>query len=269
MGYKSSAANCVHSVTVGYLANLAIPRIGEITRCTTLNQVEDVPVNKLFGTILLERAIDMAILLGLIGSTFVLQFERIKAFFDQVLGSGEGQEPSNLKFYLLATFILSIALVFVLRGKLKSFAFYAKVVAFLQGLKEGFQSISKMDRKLEFWLHTIFIWLMYFSMTFVCVYALPETSHLRFADGLILMVAGGLGMVVPAQGGIGSYHYAIILGMATLGIAQETGIGLTYATIVHAAQTLMILISGGLAVLLLYLARRKKARNEATTNAGI
>ncbi len=268
MGYKASGLNCVSAVTVGYFANLAIPRIGEITRCTSLNQVEEVPVNKLFGTILLERTIDMLILLSLVAAAFILQFDRINLFFEQAMGSNSG-ESSNLKFYALGVGLLMVFLFFLFRSRLRRFGLYQKVVNFLLGLKEGFQSISKMENKWAFWVHTLFIWLMYFAMTFVCIYALPETSHLSPADGLILMVAGGLGMVVPAQGGIGSYHYAIILGMVALGIPKETGIGLTYATIVHAAQTIMILATGGLAVLLLYLARRKKAKHEAITNTGV
>jgi uncharacterized membrane protein YbhN (UPF0104 family) len=268
LGYKSSKVNCISAVSLGYLANLAIPRIGEITRCTSLNQVEDIPVNKLFGTILLERAIDMIILLGLVSSAFILQFDKISLFFEEALGA-EGGESSNVKFYILGVGVLGLLGLFLLRNLFKKLPLYGKVLGFLIGLKEGFQSISTMERKWSFWLHTVFIWVMYFSMTFVCIYALPETSHLTMADGIILMVAGGLGMVVPAQGGIGSYHYAIVLGMVTLGIPKESGVGLTYATMVHAAQTLMILVTGGLAVLLLYLARRKKARNEAIANTRI
>lgn len=268
MGYEVSPFNCIWSVTVGYFSNLALPRIGEVTRCTSLNQVENIPVNKLFGTIILERTIDFAMLLMLIGFSFALQYEQIGVFFEQVLGAKEGAS-SIIVWMALAVGLFFLLLLYIFREKIRRFSFYSKVIGFLIGLKEGFQSISNMPNKALFWLHTFFIWFMYFAMTYVCVFAIPETSHLGWGAGLLLMVVGGLGMVVPASGGIGSYHYAIMLGMSALGVSIESGVGLTYATIVHAGQTIMILVTGGLAVLLLYLARRKKARHEAIANPGI
>ena len=71
LGYNSSIKNSVNSVAVGYLTNILIPRAGEISRCTSLQQVENIPFNKLFGTIILERVIDFAILIALILISFL------------------------------------------------------------------------------------------------------------------------------------------------------------------------------------------------------
>ena len=62
LNFSVSKLNSIYSVAIGYFTNIAIPRAGEITRCTSLNQTEDVPVDKLFGTIILERVIDFIIL---------------------------------------------------------------------------------------------------------------------------------------------------------------------------------------------------------------
>lgn len=266
LGYTVKTRNAVAGVTVGYMANLAIPRIGELTRCTSLNQVEDVPVDKLFGTIILERTIDFGLLLILIASCFVLQYDLINQFFHEALAMDKGEDASSLTYLIFAIPLLGFLGLFLFRKTLKKLPLYDKVVQFLKGLKDGFQSIKHIRKPFWFWFHTAFIWFMYFAMTFVCVFSLPETAHLGASAGLLLMVVGGLGMVVPAQGGVGSYHFAIILGMAALGIPQESGIGLTYATLVHAGQTLMILFTGAIALVLLYLARRKKAQHEITSS---
>ena len=68
LGYKASNKNCIHTVSIGYLTNILIPRAGEISRCTSLQQAENIPFNKLFGTIILERLIDLAILIILVFS---------------------------------------------------------------------------------------------------------------------------------------------------------------------------------------------------------
>ena len=47
----------------GYLANLALPRIGEITRCVALGKKEKIPVDQLIGTVVIERTIDFISLL--------------------------------------------------------------------------------------------------------------------------------------------------------------------------------------------------------------
>ncbi|PKO95047.1 MAG: TIGR00374 family protein, partial [Bacteroidetes bacterium HGW-Bacteroidetes-9] len=66
MGYKPRTANVFMAVLIGYLANLALPRLGEVSRCGILTRYEKIPFNKSFGTVITERAIDML--------TFVLLF---------------------------------------------------------------------------------------------------------------------------------------------------------------------------------------------------
>ena len=87
LGYNSSIKNSINSVAVGYLTNILIPRAGEISRCTSLQQVEKIPFNKLFGTIILERVIDFAILIALILVSFLYKYQEINSFFSEILGS--------------------------------------------------------------------------------------------------------------------------------------------------------------------------------------
>ena len=85
MGYQTSTLHSVYSVAIGYFTNIAIPRAGELTRCTTLSQSENIPVDKLFGTIILERTIDFIILISLICFTFLIEFEAFSTFLKACL----------------------------------------------------------------------------------------------------------------------------------------------------------------------------------------
>ena len=85
LGYKSSLKNSISAVAIGYVSNIIIPRAGEITRCTTINKIEKTPFDKLFGTIILERIIDLIILCLMIGITFIFQFENISIFFNDII----------------------------------------------------------------------------------------------------------------------------------------------------------------------------------------
>src|SRR5690606_30260646 len=82
LGKKPNTWNAIHSVTIGYFANLLVPRAGELARCTALYQTDDIPVNRLFGTVILERVIDMIMLLFLVLLTLILEFDLLMQLFD-------------------------------------------------------------------------------------------------------------------------------------------------------------------------------------------
>jgi len=246
LGYQASRKNSINSVAVGYLTNILIPRAGEISRCTSLQQVEKIPFDKLFGTIILERVIDFAILIAFIITAFLYKFNQINEFFNEVFGESSENIFTNP---ILLFLIVSVLIIFVLRKYIKKLSFYEKIVNVLIGLKDGFSSLKKIKNKTPFILHTIFIWAMYVLMTYVCFFAINETKDLNFLDGIYITVIGGLGMVVPSQGGIGSYHLAVKLGLVGIGIGVQSA--LLFAFAVHTAQTLMAIVFGIISSLLL------------------
>ena len=65
LGYHPSTRNSFYALMTGYLANLALPRIGEITRCVALGKKEKIPVDQLIGTVVIERTIDFFSLLSI------------------------------------------------------------------------------------------------------------------------------------------------------------------------------------------------------------
>ena len=134
-----------------------------------------------------------------------------------------------------------------------------KVMLFLEGIKAGFYSIKKIPNKFIFFVYTILIWICYLFMTVVCFYCFHATKDFNLAQGLFIMVAGGLGMVVPTPTGIGSYHYLVIKALVAIGITYETAS--FFALIVHSSQAFMILISGAVAMLILYM-NKKHHSNE-------
>ena len=257
--YRAKPLNSIYAVSIGYFTNLAIPRAGEVTRCTSLSQSENIPVNKLFGTIILERTIDFIILVSLICFTFLVEFDAFSQFFTNLFADGE-EATSNLGFFAIAIFSTLLMLFLVFKNKLKQTAIYQKISGFLQGVADGFKSIKGIQNKWAFWGHTLFIWLMYYLMTYVCFFAIESTQLLNPFDGLFIMVVGGLGMVAPVQGGVGAYHLVVKIGLMILGISADAA--LLFATVVHTCQTLMTLFVGSISLLMLFLSKRK-AKSES------
>ncbi len=272
MGYKAHAWRSIHAVTIGYFTNLFIPRAGEIARCTSLSQVEDVPVDKLIGTVIVERVIDFIFLGLFIVAALIFQFDNITGFFSAVSearsSAGDG-ESSSLRYYLGAAVVLVGVLFLVFRKRISKMPLFLKIRNFLLGVFDGMKTVYKMKRKGAFVLYTLLIWGSYFGMVYFNFFSLPKMNALGVGDGITMTVIGGLGMVVPSQGGIGSYHLAVAYGMTVLGASYglreiiNYQSGLTYATLVHTSQTLVALFTGAIGLFALYLARTRKNRSKA------
>lgn len=261
MGYKPKAINAINSVAITYFTNLALPRAGEVARATSLNQSEDIPVDKLLGTIVIERIIDMIFLLTLMFLTIIIRYEDLINFFNTALsskGASSNSDISNTILYFGATILVLIIITFLLRNSIKKTTIYDKIRAFLYGIKEGIITVKHMKNKGVFIAHSFFIWIMYYLMVYVVFFAMPETSNLTISDGIFIMAVGSLGMVAPVPGGIGAYHGAVMLGLFLIGIPKE--VGLSFAVIVHTTQTLVAIISGPIAILMTSIAKGKRLK---------
>lgn len=251
LGYKAKSWNSIHAVAFAYFANTFVPRSGELARCAALNQTDDIPVDELFGTVVSERLVDF-VMLAIFMSLAVLS--NLDAFIkmSENFQLGEGGFPWPLA---IAALIL-LLLFFVLRKKIAQTAFGQKVISFFKGVLNGLKSIRKMKNKGAFIAHTIFIWVMYFFMAYVIYKSVPATQNFSVFECLFIMVAGGLGMIIPAPGGIGSYQFAVKLGFQALG--HDGDLGFAIANIIWVVQTGMIVITGGIAYIALLAVRLRK-----------
>ena len=266
--YKTSNINNIAAVSIGYFTNLFVPRAGEITRCTALNQKEKIPLNKLFGTIIVERVIDFMALIFLLLFTIISQHKIIKDFYLAIKNQNSETNSKILLFF--ASFITLTLIIFLLKKQIKKLSFYEKIKQFIDGLKEGFKSVGNIKNKTHFWIHTFIIWLMYFLMTYVCFFSMSETNHLSLIDGVFILVLGGIGMVIPTPGGIGSYHAIVMIGLAVLGVgyisfgseSTSANPALIFPTIVHIAQTLVAIIMGVISLLILFIFNNKTTNEQ-------
>ena len=253
MGYKISNSNALWTISFGYLMNLTIPRSGELARSTALYGVENVPVEKSFGTIILERVVDLICMMGFLGLTLIFKYKAILSFYQYVTQekSKSAEPASNTKWYI----ILGVAIVFgilffALRKKLKQFPLYQKVIDFAKGIYHGLTSIFKLKQKGKFILLSLGIWISYYLAAYLICFALPETSNFTFADGFFIIVVGTMGMMVPASGGIGAFHLALKFGIMALFLSmgknpEEGGeVGLSYAFISHTMQLVLMIVMG-------------------------
>ena len=266
LGYKISNSNALWTISFGYLMNLTIPRSGELARSTALFSVEKVPVEKSFGTIILERVIDLICMMVFLGLTLIFKYKAILSFYDYVTKekSKSATEESSTDIYLIFGAILILGIIaFLVRKKLENFPIYQKVLNFIKGIFHGLTSIFKMKQKVKFILLSLGIWISYYFAAYLVCFALPETSNFTIVDGFFIIVVGTLGMMVPASGGIGAFHLALKFGIMALFLSmgknpEEGGeVGLSYAFISHTMQLVIMVVMGIISIPMLAKARSK------------
>jgi uncharacterized protein (TIRG00374 family) len=248
---------------VGYLANLVLPRAGEVIRCSMLRKTGGVAVKASIGTVITERLLDMAMLLLLIGAAFLIEFDRIHAFFWNLFSDKIASYGATwaVIYWLVGGMVLLVLLVaalgYIFRDTLTHNAFYLKIKAFIKGVAEGIFSISRLSNKPAFIAHTLFIWLTYFFTSYVGFLALPGTVHLGFGAALSVLVVGSLGMSAPVQGGIGVFHIMVRSTLLLYGLSKETG--MAFALINHTSQTLLVVVLGGISFVVSMLNQKQTA----------
>jgi len=248
LGYRPNTGVVFFTVMIGYLANQALPRVGEILRCTLLARYENIPFEKLIGTILLERFFDLICLLIVIGLTFLSQphlFNQLMALRDTAAGTAPAS--SGMGWYLVLGIGLAIIIWMIVKKK-NPFAVLTNFRAVLRKLWEGARSFKNVKNKPLFFLHTIIIWAMYYLAGYVGLYAMQETEVFGIPEALSILLAGSLGMLV-SPGGIGAYQFLIQKTMESYGLSVP--IAVAYGWLLWLAFTSVVLVGGVISLLIL------------------
>jgi len=256
IGHKPRFINTFLAVMVGYLMNLAFPRMGEISRCGVLSRYEKISFTKLVGTVVAERLVDMISLLILLAVVIISQFGKMINFMHRN-PEIENKLNSVLKSpYLIIGLFLMVILFFIFRKAFKHTIIFRKLMEILKNFKEGFISIRSIKRKWWFYFHSVLIWTLYYLMLYAIFFAFNFTSHLGPIAGLTTFVLASFGMVAPVQGGIGAWHFMAIEALSLYGVARENGI--IFAFVAHTSMTAMIIIIGIISLLVLPFINRRK-----------
>jgi uncharacterized protein (TIRG00374 family) len=247
LGYQPRFINSALAVLIAYIANLGIPRSGELLRATTLSSYEKIPFEKTFGTIVAERLVDLLILIGFVLTSLLLQFDIIWSILSK-------KKISPLQILIGLAFVIIGYIALKNLFALSQNPLLMRIKNFFWGVAEGVMSLKNMPNKGLFIGHTFFIWLMYLAMFYVIKWTVPETASLGMNAMLPAFVVGGLA-ISATNGGIGIYPFSVALVLAAFNISNESG--LAFGWIMWTSQTLMIIIFGSLSFFVLPLVNRQ------------
>jgi len=262
MGYKPGNANMFFAVITGYFANLALPRLGEVSRCTILTKYEDVPFEKSFGTVITERVLDMLVFIFLFFLNLALQAERLSGYIDEKI-----YKPLQAKLHLsydlsgafaiviISSLALSGITFLVFRKSILKNKLYIKIKNIALGFIEGMKSLGKVRSLWLFAFYTFSIWALYLLMAYIVFFSIPASSGIGLGAGFAVLVFGSIGFMV-VQGGIGIYPAIVAETLILYGVASAQGYALGW--LIWTSQNLTIVIVGIISLLLLPILNNRK-----------
>ena len=264
LGYKPSNFNAFATVMIGYLVNSGAPRLGEVFKCTLLARYEKFKVDKLIGTIIIERAVDLVCLIIVFIFSIITQgdifgkwiMDKLKYFFHNKTG-----DLAIEKLLLaLGGFIIGLVLLYIFLKKFGHIDIVSRIKRVIKNILHGLSSIRYLEQKWWFIFHSLLIWTMYWFATTAGLYALRETQYLGFSGGLAALVVGTIGIIIT-PGGIGAYPVLIAQLLSLYGLDPDTT-GIASGTLMWAFQTAIILV-GGMVCFILISRYNRRRKNEA------
>lgn len=253
LGWKPKFINSLFAICIGYLINLAIPRLGEVSRCGVINRYERIPFPALLGTVFLERLIDVFFLLALTLTVIATQYSILSGFMIENIirpltekFNGVKENASLFMLLLIILICLTGASFFFLKAKFR--LLFDKVMQLLKNFSEGIISIKNIRNKPAFVAHSVFIWSMYVLMFYVCFFAFTETAAMPFGAVLAAFVFCTFG-IIAVPGGIGAYPAILMLTLELYGTSKTTGFA--FGWIAWTSQTLVLLAGGLLSMILI------------------
>lgn len=266
MGYKPKLGNTYMAVLIGYMANLAVPRLGEVLKCTVLARYEKVPADKLVGTIVAERAFDLVCLLIVMVITIVTQTGLIGDYLYEMLASTFGSKTQGFSItrigLLVGILVVLVAVAIFIFKKFGHIGFIRKARKILDGIWQGLTSVRLVKKKGWFFFHSLFIWAMYLSSLQVGMYALAETSDFGLKVSMAVLFSGSIAMIVTPSG-IGAYPILVSKTLSLYGL--DEAYGKAFGWLLWTVQFFQQLLCGGIALILLPYLNKQKDDHESTT----
>ncbi len=243
--------NTMFSVMIGYLANLVLPRAGEVAKCTVLAKYEKMPAHKMVGTIVAERAFDVLSLIVIATATFFIEMDRINSYVSGLIDKFLDGHGAYL-LILPALLGIGILVTYMVYKKNKE----SKVGIIIKEMTHGILSIFHMKKKWQFLGLTIIMWGLYASQIYLGLLCLPATHNLPVMASMVVLVYGSLALIVT-PGGIGAYPLLVQQILAGPYGANEVT-SMAFGWIAWALQTIVIVVLGLLSLAFIHSYNQKR-----------
>lgn len=237
--------NLFSSLMVGYMANNVLPfRLGEFLRAYSIGELEGFSKVSSFATIVLERILDVIILLILLGIALLFQ-----PFPSYIKNSGWIMLVVSLIAIIFLTFLV-IKTEGTIRFCRRSKRYLPKGIAakgekILESLLEGLVVLREPKLYFIIAVSSAAIWISYIMIVHTLVHAFNfhVDYELAILASITVLVMTGVSVSVPSSPGyIGTYHYLVMMGLAIYGVPESEA--LSFAILLHLFTMLPMTLVG-------------------------
>ncbi len=240
--------NLFSGVMIGYLMNNVLPRAGEIARPYALSRLESIPASSAFGTIVMERLLDVAMFLLLVGIIPLVYNGPLVTAFPWLV-------PSGIVVSIFIIVAIGGVVTFILRPDLTDRVLRIctrylpgwmsdRAERLVHAFLDGFKTLTRPGHLFSITVLTLLIWFLYAEMTYTAFFAFTLQGRLDFASAIVVLAVASVGVAIPTPGGTGSYHVLTSQALTKLfGVDAPTA--LSYATLTHALSFILVSIIGG------------------------
>lgn len=247
IGHNVRLSNSFLTILLGYFANLGLPRMGEVIRAGSLARYERIPLEKVVGTLFIDRLMDFLCLGLVVGLAFLTQGGVLLEFMQR--GGSKTGGSSSLLPILLGVGVVGLGVLWLLRARLMQLAIVQKIVGILGGFQDGVRSVFRLENPWLFIAYSLGIWVMFYFQCYWNLKAFVPTEQLTMTAALMVFVFGTLGFVIPSPGGMGTYHALCIAGLGLYGVSGSDAF--SYANISFFTIQIFYNIVGGVLALVL------------------
>ncbi len=240
--------NAFSSLLIGYMTNNIVPRVGEIVRPYVLARLENISKASTFGSVFIERVIDLLSLLFGMGLLFI--------FFQKTLTDQFPWWGTFSIFVVIVTivFIIGISLLLYKRylmlriARIFLFPFSDRVKArgeeIFHSFVDGMMIIRHRDNIRSIIVLTVVMWMLYILTAYLPLLAFDlGDTPINILTGFVLTMVTSLSVIIPTPGGTGSYHTFTVEMLTRLyGMQREVALG--YATLTHAVGYFSVIFVG-------------------------
>lgn len=256
LGYRPKRASIVFATFGNYAVNFLLPRAGDLWRCGIVTKYDQIPFAKTFETFFVDKILDILAGVVLVVISLALYVDFFISYFHQNPGFAENLTGIFTSVWLYLLLVLIIGGIFVMFSYFKENVIVKKVKKFFQVVKHDMKLIARMKSKKKIIIYTILAWLSFYVYFYICFFAFDFTKNLGPIIGWIVFAMSNVGVAVPVQGGVGTWHFMVISSLIILGVGYEEASA--FAGTIFTVQSVWIILLGVIGILALPYVRRKK-----------
>lgn len=263
LGYHPKRMSIMYATFGNYAVNFLLPRAGDVWRCGVVSKYDKIPFAKVLETFLVDKVIEIVAAMLIFLISVLLYIDFFVSYFnnDPQFAANIANLFSSVWIYVgLALMLIIATLMFTV---FRETFIMKKIIGFLSTIKRDMKLIAGMKEKKRVIIYTILSWFSFYLYFYITFFAFDFTKDLGPLVGLIVFAMSNIGIAVPVQGGIGTWHFMVISSLVLFGVVESHASA--FAGGVFVIQSVWVILCGVFGILALPGVKRDNAKIKNST----